>query len=126
MQPSNNETIEIKPGRDYEIQEVTMAGTSDFSAGDMLIFKKEISDKAFEALKSLITESPYFMAKHKVDEPGGPSWNEFAKFFCREFAWAAENILNGNQLWIKNIKNRLKRKVITLPVDCVLIRQIKN
>lgn len=129
MEQSNNTTIdtaEVKPGRDYEISEDIIENPyRDLKPGDMLIFKKDISDKAFEALKSLITEFPLFMAKHKVDAPGGPSWNEFAKFFCREYAWAAENILNSKQIRIINLKNRLKRKVINLPVECVLVRAIK-
>lgn len=117
---------EPKPGRDYEFTEVTISKLSNLKPGDMLIFKNDMSDKAWESFKSFMAESQSFVTKHKMDEPGGPSWNEFAKFFLREFAWAAKDICNSNQLKIINLKNRLKKKVINVPFNCVHARMIKS
>lgn len=129
MEQSNNKTIEpeeIKPGRDYTFVEVTISHIRNFKPGDMFIFKSDMSEKAWETFKSFMAESQSFVTKHKMDEPGGPSWNEFAKFFLREFAWAAKDICNDKQLKIINLKNRLKKKIITVPFECVHARAIKN
>lgn len=124
---AEQKTEDPKPGRDYEFFEDTIDDlNADLKPGDMLIFRNDMSDKAWETFKSFMAESPGFVSNHKMDLPGGPSWNEFAKFFLREFAWAAENILNSKQLRIKNLKNRLKKKIVNVPFECVHARQIKN
>lgn len=117
---------EVKSGREYTFKETTIEHLRNLKSGDMLIFKKDISDKGWMSLLAFVTGAEWFITEHKIDQPGGPSWNEFAKFFLREFAWAAENILNSKQIRIIRLKNRLKRKVINLPIECVLARMEKK
>ena len=117
---------EVKSGREYTFKETTIEHLINLKSGDMLIFRKDFNEKSWEIFKSFIGGSPSFITEHKIDQPGGPSWNESAKFFLREFAWAAGNILNTKQIRIIRLKNRLKRKVINLPVECVLARMEKK
>jgi hypothetical protein len=125
----NNEdqTIaEIKPGRDYTFEEIVIDEVRHFRSGDMLFFEKDFKEKSWETFNSFLDGSPSFIARHNIDQPGGPSWNEFAKFFLREYAWGTETIFNSKQIKIIRLKNRLNKKVISMPVACVLARMIKN
>lgn len=117
---------EIKSEREYTFKETTIEHLTNFKSGDMLIFRKDISDKVWMSLLAFVTGAEWFITEHKIDQPGGPSWNEFAKFFLHEFAWTANNILNSKQIRIIRLKNRLKRKVINLPVKCVLAKMEKE
>lgn len=118
--------VETENKREFIFKKTVIFETREFAAGDMFIFKKDLSEKGWETFHSFISDSAYFFNQQKIDQPGGPTWNDFAKFFLREFAWGAEMILNSKQIRIKNLKNRLKRKVVTLPLDCVIVKLVKN